>query len=350
MDNQEKEIPFTNPFSENWMDAASKFWENTLKMQMDAVESMYGFTNYFNSKSTRSKTENFFKLGSSINKFVFSFFSNPGNLGGFASASEIIPALAMNMANNLTASIAEIQGILAQKSSKLGGDFKELDMDEFNTGIFTIWKELYQSDFQKFYNIPQLGLARNYQEQINVAMDKGNRFFMELSEFMNLLLVPVEKAGAFTLEAYQKMVDDKKISDDPKNVYKLWLKTLEGLYMQLLQSNEYQKVLNSVINTHAEYKKATGKILEMVYHQLQIPTNKELDELYREIYYLKRKLRRVEKENREVNNKPVKKAAVKPKTTAKKKKAKTTTKKTNTTKKAKTSESMKDSNTKKTGK
>lgn len=298
MHNQEKETPFANPFSDNWMDAAAKFWETSFKLQTDAMENMSGMMNLFNTDSSRSKADTFFKMGNSINKFVFSFFSNPANLSGFSSASEVIPVLAMNMANNLTASFAEIQSMLAEKSSKLGVGFKEIKMDEFNTGIYKIWKELYESDFQKFYHIPQLGLTRNYQEQMNDAADKGTRFFMAFSEFMGLLSAPLEKAGSSVMETYQKMVDENQISDEPKQVYKIWIKTLEGYYMQLLQSSEYNRAMNDLINCQAEYKKAMGQILTACYKQLQIPTNQELDELYREIYLLKKKLRSVEKEHK----------------------------------------------------
>jgi hypothetical protein len=100
------------------------------------------------------------------------------------------------------------------------------------------------------------------------------------------------------METYQKMVDENQISDEPKQIYKVWIKTLEGYYMQLLQSSEYNRAMNDLINCQAEYKKAMGQILTACYKQLQIPTNQELDELYREIYLLKKKLRSVEKEHK----------------------------------------------------
>ncbi|MCA1785383.1 MAG: hypothetical protein LC657_05295, partial [Desulfobacteraceae bacterium] len=199
-------------------------------------------------------------------------------------------------------------------------------------GIFAIWKELYESDFQKFYNIPQLGLTRNYQEQINTNLDRGNRFFLAFSEFMNLLYVPVEKAGNVTLERYQEMVERKEISDDPKMLYKLWIKSLEGYYMQMLQSPEYNRALSSVISTHSEYKESKGKILQTFLHQLQIPTNKEMDELYKETYLLKKKVRGLEKKlaAAEKATSPKKPTSVKAKPSAKKPtsvKAKPSTKK-----------------------
>lgn len=315
MDTQGKDNNFTNPFSENFMDAATKFWENTYKLQTDAMESMSGAMNFFNTESSRSRADHFLKMGGSINKFAFSFFSNPENLSGFSGASEVIPVLAMNMGNHLTAAFAEVQQLVADKSSTMGKNIKELNMDDFNAGIFAIWKELYQSDFKKFYNIPQLGIARNYQEQMNTTMDTGNQFFMAFSEFMNLLMVPVEKAGNSVMKTYQEMVDKNEVSDDPKAIYKLWIKTLEGFYMQLLQSPEYSRSLNSVINTHAKHKEARSQIQQALYQQLQIPTNKEMDELYKEIYQLKKKIRLLEKKSAAQEKPVVKKKAAPRKTT-----------------------------------
>ena len=229
MNEKNTENNFSFPFADDWMKTASKFWEDTLKFQNEAMGGMSGFMDSFTEASSKSQMDRLFKTGNSINKLVFSFFSNPENVKGFAATSEVLPVLIMNMSHNLAASFSEIQNILAERGARFGSDFKEMNLDDFNAGIFAIWKELYESDFQKFYNIPQLGLTRNYQEQINTNLDRGNRFFLAFSEFMNLLYVPVEKASNVTLERYQEMVERKEISDDPKMLYKLWINPLRGI-------------------------------------------------------------------------------------------------------------------------
>ncbi len=327
MNEKETENKFFNPFSEDWTNTSSKFWDNAFKFQNESMESLTGFMDFFNKASSKPKPDNLLKMGNSINKFVVSFFNKPENLIGFAATSEMLPMLITNLSQNLAASFAEIQNILVDKSSRFGSNLKELNLNDFNAGIFTIWKELYKSDFKKFYNIPQLGLTRNYQEQINTTLDTGNQFFMAFSEVMNLLYIPVEKAGNMTVEKYQELLDNNELPDDPKVIYKLWIKALEGYYMQVLQSPEYSKALNSVISTQSEHKKSQGKILQTFLHQLQIPTNIEMDELYKEIYLLKKKLRGLEK-----------KLTVKEKATSTKKKPagtkKSTDAKTSTVKKA----------------
>ena len=317
MNEKETKNNFFNPFSKDWMDTTTKFWDNAFKLQNEAMNGMTGFMDFFSKTSSKSQPDHLFKMGQSINKFVVSFFSKPENLNGFAATSEMLPVLIMNLSQNLAASFTEIQSILMEKSSTLGSNINELNIDDLNAGIFAIWKELYKSDFQKFYNIPQLGLARNYQEQINTTLDTGNQFFMAFSEFMNLLYIPVEKAGTMVMEKYQEKIENNELTDDPKLLYKLWIKTLEGYYMQMLQSPEYNQALNSVINTHADHKAAQGHILKAFLHQLQIPTNKEMDELYKEIYLLKKKIRVLEKKQKATSltppaNDDVKTAAKKP--------------------------------------
>lgn len=295
MKEKKTENTFFNPFSGDWMNTASKFWDNAFKVQNEAMENYSGAMEFFNKASSKSKPDNLFKMGNSINKFVVSFFSKPENFTSFAATSEMLPGLMMNLSQNLATSFSEIQNILVEKSSRFGSGIKELSIEDFNAGIFTIWNELYKSDFQKFYNIPQLGIARNHQAQFNKTLDTGNLFYMAFSEFMNLLYIPVEKAGTMVIETYQEKIDNNELSDDPKIIYKMWIKALEGFYMQMLQSPEYTRALNTVIKAHADHKEAQGKILQTVLHQLQIPTNKEMSELYKDIYLLKKKIRILEK-------------------------------------------------------
>lgn len=332
MDEKKIKSDFFDQFSGDWMETASKFWENTFKLQNEAMGNMSGFMNYF--KKASSKSDTLLNMGNSINKFVVSFFSKPENLEAFTKTSEVLPLLIQNMSHNLTASFNEIQNRILEKSSRLGSEIKELNMEDFNTGIFTVWNELYKSDFQKFYNMPQLGIARNYQEQINSTLETGNRYYLAFAEFMNLLYLPVEKSGSVVMEKYQEMVDHDELPDDPKLIYKLWIKTLEGYYMQMLQSDEYTRILNSLINTTAEHKQAQGKVLQTVLHQLQVPTNNEMDELYKEIYLLKKRVKQLEKEGQaKLKVKPVKKATAPRKTRVQAKPAKKTTAKKTTAKK-----------------
>ena len=291
-----------DPFSDEWISTASKFWENSFKLQNQAVENMTDSMHFFNKKVSQSEESQ--KIGKSTMDFVVSFFSKPENATAFTRVSEVLPLLITNLSHNLAANFTEIQSRLTEKGTHFGRRLNELDMETFNRNIFAIWKDIYESDFQKFYTIPSLGITRNYQEQINSAMDAGNRTYIAFAEFMNLLYLPVEKAGASVIEECREMMEKEELPDDPKKIYKSWIKTLEGNYMQMLQSPEYTAALNNLINNLAEHKDSRDKVFQALLNQLQIPTNREMDELYREIYLLKKKINRLEKrvKDQEKNN------------------------------------------------
>lgn len=300
MDEKTAKTDYFHRLSGEWMETASTFWDNSFKLQNELTESLPSMWNlYSDSFSKSGQTVNIYN---SINKFLLSFFSKPENLQAFSKSSEMLPMLVMNMSQNLMKIFTEIQHKIIESSTLFDKEIKEVNADELKTSIFSIWKKMYESDFQKFFNVPQLGIARNYQEELNLTLDTGNRAFIAFTEFMNLVYIPVEKAGGVVMEKYREMVEKDEIPEDPKTIYKIWIKTLEGFYMEMLKSPEYSKALHALINTIAEHKESKGKIVNSMLQQLQIPTNTELDELYKEIYILKKRLRELEKKTQPTTN------------------------------------------------
>jgi len=61
--------------------------------------------------------------------------------------------------------------------------------------------------------------------------------------------------------------------------------------MTLLKSPEYTQVMNSTIEALTQYRKAKEEMLYDLLQDIPIPTNKEMDEFYKEFYLLKKKVR-----------------------------------------------------------
>ncbi|SMD10521.1 poly(R)-hydroxyalkanoic acid synthase, class III, PhaE subunit [Desulfocicer vacuolatum DSM 3385] len=173
---------------------------------------------------------------------------------------------------------------------------KSLCADDFRNNIATIWKDMYESNFQKFFNIPQLGIGRNYQEQASSAMNAANKSMIAFSHFMALLYIPVERAGAMVMDEFTKMMDKNEFPKDPKAIYDIWIKALERYFMEMLQSPEYINAMHSLIDTISDHKESKGKLINAILRQLQIPSNSEMDELYQDLYNLKKRLKGVEKQ------------------------------------------------------
>ncbi len=160
---------------------------------------------------------------------------------------------------------------------------------------FETWVKFYEKEIQPLFKVPQLGLARFYQEKVNHTIDKFNLFQAALADLFQHLYVPVERSVQVMEQKIKELGKEGKLSNDFKDYYDLWIKTLEGDYSSLLKSPEYLQSLYRTLNALEEFRIARQDVLMDMLQMLPIPTNKDMDELYREFHSLKKKVKDLEK-------------------------------------------------------
>ena len=87
------------------------------------------------------------------------------------------------------------------------------------------------------------------------------------------------------------MAGQEKPPEDFKEYYKRWLKILEGHYMTLFQSAEYIRTLTHTLHALEDFTLAKQELLSEAMAALGLPTRREMDDLYREIYLLKKSMK-----------------------------------------------------------
>jgi hypothetical protein len=160
--------------------------------------------------------------------------------------------------------------------------YETLDQD-----IFKICNTIYENDFRQLLNLPHLGLACLTQDCVTRATEKFSQFQTAMAEFIYLLYLPVKKSlralGAEWVNGGQEQPPE-----DFKEYYKRWLKILEGHYMTLFQSAEYIRTLTNTLSTLVDFTTAKEELRSEAMTALGLPTRREMDDLYREIYLLKK--------------------------------------------------------------
>ena len=78
----------------------------------------------------------------------------------------------------------------------------------------------------------------------------------------------------------------------------MWIKILEGLYMTLFKSSEYTRAMGKALDSLEEFSAAKQAILVDMLQFLPVPTNKEMDDLCKEVYQLKKRIKTLEKKSR----------------------------------------------------
>ena len=158
-------------------------------------------------------------------------------------------------------------------------------------GAFKEWMSWHEKEARQLLSVPPVGIARNYQQDLNQTIDTFNHLQTDLADFIFMLCQPVEHA----FKVLRKDIDPPQTTADLEKTYGIWVKALEEQYQSLFQSSEYIQCLARTIESLNAFTGARNKMLEDILRTLPIPNNSDMDELYKEIYTLKKRVRQLEK-------------------------------------------------------
>lgn len=184
-----------------------------------------------------------------------------------------------------------------ESAKNISGIFKSHQFEGMGgSEIFDLFTDIYKKEISKFLSIPPLGLSREYQAKLQQMIDKSNIFHVKLMEFLYFLYIPFEKSFKVVQDSLAAMADEGSLPEDSKEYYQMWLKQLENHYMSLFKSNEYRKALGKVVDAMSDFVAARQQIIQDSLKAFGVPVENDLDELYKDIYTLKKRIRTLERE------------------------------------------------------
>jgi len=278
----------------DWMKTATAFWGPMVSMWTRTAEADSVTTEEKDEK--KSRMQKTLESAQKTWKALFSAMIEPETMETLFKGTSALPENFVQMAQANLKSFVHLQQQWLEKAGKLGEFTKGYKFEDLDEDAFKAWTELYEKEFRKFFNIPQVGLTRFYQEKMISSVDKFNIFQTAMAEFLRLLSLPMEKSFQVMQEKMAELAEKEKLPEDSKVYYQMWIKTLEGHYMTLFQSPEYTRALNKTLDSLSEFSAAKKEILQdTIQHTLPVPTQKEMDELSKEIYLLKKRIKALEK-------------------------------------------------------
>jgi polyhydroxyalkanoate synthase subunit PhaE len=220
----------------------------------------------------------------------FSLMSEPGTVAavfeGIKAPSEIILKMAQAGWSGYSHLHKQwLAGLDPESSPSEPCGFENLDQE-----IFKICTETYEKDFRELLNMPQM--TRLTQAGVNRAMDKFGQFQAAMAEFIYLLFLPLKKSLRDMREVLEQGAQPP---EDFKDYYRRWLRVLEGHYMTLFKSPECTRTMSHTLNALEDFNQAKEEIVSAALAALPIPTHREMAELYREIYLLKKQVKSLSK-------------------------------------------------------
>lgn len=221
--------------------------------------------------------------------------SGPEALERFQKATQMTPDIVLGFTQTCLQSLTGMQLQVSEWIQNRGASLTGADVQELDKELLKTWSDTYEKEFSRYLKIPQIGLGRLYQERAMNAADKLNVLQLELSEFLHMLYMPVEKSLKSLQEQMAEMAEEGTIDEKSKTYYNLWIKLLEGHYMELFKQAEYADAMHKALLALHEFSDAKNGLVNDSLKQLNVPTNQDLDELSKEIYLLKKRVRALEK-------------------------------------------------------
>jgi polyhydroxyalkanoate synthase subunit PhaE len=282
----------------DWMKKSTAFWES-MASTWPAFNKAGGVTP---DSKREDKTSRFQKSWESTQKTWKAWSqiaTEPETMETLFKETGVLPEIFLKIAQTCLNSFVHFQQQWLERAGKVQESTKSYTFENIDEDVVKVWSELYETELRKIFNIPQLGLTRFYQEKMIRSVDKFNIFQSSLTEFLRLLSLPMEKSFQVMQGKLTELADKGNLPEDSKAYYQMWIKILEGHYMKLFQSSEYTNILNKTLHSMSEFSEAKKELLQdTLLYTLPVPTQKEMDELYKEIYLLKKRIKELEKRSR----------------------------------------------------
>jgi len=284
---EDNQKPGPEPLSSAWLKAAADFWEIAAKMAQGEASPGKASSSQ---EDARPPTPEWGQ--SALEKWPFLSFlmqttPSPDSL---LQGMETLPEVFLKMARLGWEGYFRLQQQWLEQIDKEGQGVEAAKSDIFGRDTLKAWTEIYGQNFRQLLSLPQLGLTRVYQEKLTQATGAFSLFQEAMAEFLQVLYLPVETSLEVMKARLEELGREGNLSDDFKDYYDMWIKILEGHYMTLLKAPGYLDSLGNILIASGNFKVARQELLDDILKTLQIPTYKDLDELGKEIYRLKKKV------------------------------------------------------------
>ncbi len=285
------------------MEATTAAWMKFFTGQLDEMTQMWFKTD----QTSQAEKSSQLNIGNSIKssmeaslkgwKAITETVAQPEALEALFKGSGAMPDFLAKLTQSTFAGYLKNMQNWLERGGRIGQTVEAFSFKEIDESFFQAWTETYEKEIQQFFHIPQVGLIRTYQEKTLLALDKYNIFQSTFMEFLRLLSLPIGKSFVVLQQKLGEMIESDQLPDDAEKYYQTWIKILEGHFMKLFQSSEYIQILAKTLASLSEFSVAKDAVFEDLLKSLPIPNRSEIDDLEKEIYGLKKRIRILEKQS-----------------------------------------------------
>ena len=279
-----------------WVQTASDFWGSMLRNWNPSTRDEAATVSETD-QTAKSRSQESLEAVLKTWQTLSSAASDPGAMDAISQMTHALPDVLQKMVMTGWQGLFQLQQQWLEKTGRLGQSTQTYSFENLDQETIKTWTQVYENEIRQFFAIPQIGLTRLYQEKFNQALDRFNRFQAAFVEYLQMFYLPMEKSFNVLQDQVAQMAEEGKLSEDYNTYYRMWIKILEGHYMTLYKSPEYVEVMGNTLSALEEYLESRDSIIQDLLKVMAVPTQRDMDDLYQEIYQLKKKIRKLEKQS-----------------------------------------------------
>ena len=161
--------------------------------------------------------------------------------------------------------------------------------------------EMYHEIIGKYLAAPQFGIPREALQQINSAITAYHKFLGTAGDFFIMFSTPLKKS----MDILQQAIKDRERTDEgfksAKEIYNFAVKIFDKECDDWLKSPAGVQCVVNMVDKYLDYRKKLNPVKDIWFKSLSIPTKREMEDVYRGIYDLKKKTRKQDAMIREQN-------------------------------------------------
>ncbi|HSB50833.1 MAG TPA: poly(R)-hydroxyalkanoic acid synthase subunit PhaE [Nitrosopumilaceae archaeon] len=176
------------------------------------------------------------------------------------------------------------------------------DTAEYYKHLSVFWTDLIHLMSSKPQALSSVGPMRNFAENAKKISKELIDANDDLVEFNNSL-AEYYKQLTDTWNEAQKKVNFKvpEIPNDPEqfDAYKrVWIDIFDNDFTELFDSKKFGENYGKLVTKELDLTKHWNNIMNVMLHSANLPNKKEMDELYKEIHSLRKRIAKLEADSR----------------------------------------------------
>ncbi len=172
-------------------------------------------------------------------------------------------------------------------------------------GVFHDFFTAFDATFGKVFHVPAVGKDREKIELLLRLSDCISVYLSKNTKYQYLMYATGLSAMDKVVEGVAAKVKEGKDITGFEEFFDTWVDVTEKRYLELFQTDEFSKLQGEFLDAAMDVRRNYFKLLELYLYDAPVVLRSEMDDTYKTIYDLKKRVRSLERQLKDLSKKEV---------------------------------------------